>query len=397
MFNLDKILDEVREKYYSSNTLNRPTISWSEDYITDYFGMYNFYDNHIVVSRILNDKRVSKEMISSVIYHESLHQDFKDHDSKFDKRALLFPDYVELQEQLNKFAENIRTELEYKIGYNQFTKGKERVIYINLPRYEDYPQAFVIRDGKMLIDFNADVTFIPETTDKDLYVFLVKVNDNYNIVGWCSKGILARERITVKHSKYGDIDYSYQLISDFDNTYLIPLTCCDYAIPSEMLPNEFIEKNCYCFEKDNEDIQPDLDYIESYCEGYFKVGFDMKNINCIPDFKDISIEEMKKIKRKGYHNVWLTNAIYAKEQTYENLTNRAKARYDSWLLTPALEDFIEANKMNPNDISIVIEIIRIAILTEKFELARKYMSQYDESLSQKDRIINNFRKELKDK
>ena len=37
---------------------------------------YTFFDNHITISRALNDERVSEDMLASVIYHENLHQDF---------------------------------------------------------------------------------------------------------------------------------------------------------------------------------------------------------------------------------------------------------------------------------------------------------------------------------
>ena len=66
---LDYLLDMVRAKYYNSPNLRRPTISWTNDYPTDYYGCYTYYNNHIVISRVLNDKRVTTEMISMVIYH----------------------------------------------------------------------------------------------------------------------------------------------------------------------------------------------------------------------------------------------------------------------------------------------------------------------------------------
>ena len=90
MFDLEKILDDVRNKYYCSKLLERPTISWSKDYWTDYYGQYTFFDNHITVSRALNDKRVSEDMLASVIYHENLHQDFQEHDRRFKNKEKLY-------------------------------------------------------------------------------------------------------------------------------------------------------------------------------------------------------------------------------------------------------------------------------------------------------------------
>ena len=47
MYDLDVILDEVRSKYYASNVLPRPTISWSDEYWTGFYGKYTLFDNHI--------------------------------------------------------------------------------------------------------------------------------------------------------------------------------------------------------------------------------------------------------------------------------------------------------------------------------------------------------------
>lgn len=73
MYNLDKILDEVRTKYYASKTLPRPNISWSDEYWTAFNGKYALYNNEIIISRALNSNEVSYEALASVVYHESLH------------------------------------------------------------------------------------------------------------------------------------------------------------------------------------------------------------------------------------------------------------------------------------------------------------------------------------
>ncbi len=59
MYDLNKILDDVREKYYCSKMLPRPTVSWSEEYWTEIFGEYNLFNNHITISRVLNNPKIS--------------------------------------------------------------------------------------------------------------------------------------------------------------------------------------------------------------------------------------------------------------------------------------------------------------------------------------------------
>ena len=70
-------------------------------------------------------------MLSSVVYHESLHQDFQEHNSAFDNKAKLFPKYNELNKKLEDFSAKVHSEIEteardttqwysrvrFKIGY----------------------------------------------------------------------------------------------------------------------------------------------------------------------------------------------------------------------------------------------------------------------------------------
>ena len=394
MYNLDELLDEVRENYYKSSVLKRPTISWSEDYITDYFGEYTFYNNHICISRILNSPEVSREMLSSVVYHESLHQDFQEHNSTFDNKAKLFPKYNELNKKLEEFSAKVHSEIEYKNGYNSFTKNKKRVVYIVLDKNDDYPSAFNFRNKSIIVDFNAKVTFTTEGNNDDFFLFLVKVNHNYHVVGWCINGFLYKNRQNIKHGKFDDDDYCFQLESDYDSTYVIPLTCCDYVIEESFLPKEIFDNNCCVFDINDNDIQPDIDYIESYCEGYYKIGFDLRTIECKSEFENIPIRDLKSISKTGYSNVWLSNAIYDKEPTYDNLVNRAVAKYQSWLLDSALEDFIEANQMVADDVSTVYDIIKIAVLLSKFDIAKQYTDKYKSQLPTDNKVLTRLYKEI---
>lgn len=394
LFNLNEILDEVRDKYYYSKLLKKPTISWSDDYWTDYFGQYTLFDNHITVSRALNDRRVSKEMIASVIYHENLHQDFQDHNEEFEEKVNLFPNYYELQKDLDVYITEARGELKYTEGYNSFLKNKKKIVYILLNRKEDYPDVFYSCNNKILVDFDAVIDF-DSNSDTDFFLFLVKNRRNYHIVGWCDNGNLSRQRIKVFGRKFGDDDYSYQLESSYENTFVIPLTCCDYTIPCSDMPESFGVNNCCLYDITDPSIQDDLRYIDSYCEGYYKMGMDVNNMNCIPPFLNVSVEEIKNMSRRSYAKIWLNNAIYDREPTCENLVNRAIAKYEAWMTESALEDFIEVNKREPDDISTVYDIIKIAVLLKRFDIASEFVIKYKETLPMDDKILNNLYKEVK--
>ena len=165
-------------------------------------------------------------------------------------------------------------------------------------------------------------------------------------------------------------------------------------IEESFLPKEILDNNCCVFDINDSDIQPDIDYIESYCEGYYKIGFDLRTIECKSEFENIQIRNLKSISKTGYSNVWLSNAIYDKEPTYDNLVNRAVAKYQSWLLDSALEDFIKANHMVADDISTVYDIIKIAVLLSKFDVAKQYADKYKSQLPTDDRVLTKLYKEI---
>lgn len=388
--NLDHLLDKVRTEYYHSSNLRRPTISWMDDYPTDYHGIYNYYNNHISISRILNDKRVTEEMISMVIYHESLHQDFSDHDKSFYEKMDLFPEWEKIDKKLLGFVDKAHNELQYPENFNSFTKGKKRLIYVLLPYGEEYIDAFLPRDGKILIDFEAKLDFeLSDNQNDDMVVLLTEFNESYHIVGWCTNGNLLSEPQIENLSCFGDYDVCYQYVSDSKNTFVIPNTCCDYRISKELFPKKFIKNNCCCFAMDDEEILPDIKYINSYCEGYWKQGFDMDNIDCIPDFNNISLEDIKRIDEKGYRGVWLANAIYKQETTVENLIKRAVVKKDCWLLSASLDDFFKANQLYNSDAFCIGEIIKLCVVLNRIDEATEFYVKYKDVLSKIDEYLNN--------
>ena len=383
---LDYLLDMVRAKYYNSPNLRRPTISWTNDYPTDYYGCYTYYNNHIVISRVLNDKRVTTEMISMVIYHESLHQDFAEHNDDFNKKISLFPNYEKLDKKLRDFIDNVHEELQYPSNFNSFTRGKKRIIYISLPYADNYPNAFLCRDEKILVDFEADINFVlSDFQEDDMVVFLVENGNHYHIVGWCTNGLLLPKPKFENLSCYGDYDFAYQYVSDYKNTYVIPPSCCDYIIDKSFLPKEFVESNCGCFTMNDEDIQPDIQYINSYCEGYLRIGFDPDSMSA---FENISLRTLKNIQETSYRNVCVANKIYQMEPTIENLINRAKIKKQCWLLTSSLEDYLKANQQDNTNIFCVCEIIKLFVVLHRTDEAVPFYRKYEDKLPHTDEQLN---------
>ena len=104
---LNALLNQVLQEYYTEKRYYVPSISWSDDYMLSRYGEYQYCDNHIIISRLMNKAKVSEKAIKSVIYHELLHQHSVEHTMTFEKKLLLFPDYEKLQKELDSYFEEI--------------------------------------------------------------------------------------------------------------------------------------------------------------------------------------------------------------------------------------------------------------------------------------------------
>lgn len=369
MYNLDELLDEVRSKYYKSSIMNRPTISWSKDFSTGCLGSYSFYRNHITISRILQNDSVPREVLAHTIHHENVHQDYAEHGKDFQAKEKLFSNSKKWSNLLQTIADQAHEKIPYPSGYNDFLKGKKRIVYINLANYGyDYVTAFGSMNCKMLINACVDVDFKP-SKDDDFYVFLVRADDGtLHIVGWCIEGTLLRNRKVEFKREIGGNDILYQLVTEYGKLYVLPETCCDYGIPVTELDNDIIENNICVYSVDDSSVQDDISYINSYCEGYLDLGFDKKQIDIIPDFIDtVTVDELKKIVTDDpYRKMWIYNGIYNMEPTDENLLQRAKARIDSGLFTAALSDYLLLYSHCPKSSEYCTGIIKLYCILDEF-------------------------------
>lgn len=107
-YNLETLLDEVIKEYGDNKGYIKPNIRWSNFNLLYSFGDYRYWDNVIEISPFLNDKRIGKETLKSVIYHEYLHQKYKDHNKVFIKKETLFPNVNKHKRILEEFFDEIK-------------------------------------------------------------------------------------------------------------------------------------------------------------------------------------------------------------------------------------------------------------------------------------------------
>ena len=394
MFNLNAILDEVRTKYYHSSNVKRPQISWSDEPWLAFYGRYDHYINQITVSSVLNDPRVTPGMIASVVYHENLHQDFADHDDqRFNAKLKLFPEYDQQIKALETFFEERHNEKEYSTKYSDFLKGKSKILYVVLPYFEDYKQAFTYYDEKIYVDFNVD---IPDNVcgniEETLVIFLVMNKKQYHIVAWCTRGEIVSTPHKIETGRYGGIDFAYQLITDYNGCWIVHPACCNYVIESKYMPPDFAKRKFYIPDKIDSDILSDVEFMDTYSDGYWKIGLDPLMIDCIPDYEDLTAGQLKKLIKyeTGFRAIWLANAICSKEDSFESVFNKADAKSCNLLLTAAARDMERAHSMKPSDLVCVSEMVKLYVILGRDEEARTLYDQYRERLDlEQDEFLRN--------
>jgi predicted metal-dependent hydrolase len=72
IYNLDAIFEDLNGRFFYG-LLARPQIAWSRDHSRTRLGHYDPARNTIVLSRVLDDRRVPRYAVEYILYHEMLH------------------------------------------------------------------------------------------------------------------------------------------------------------------------------------------------------------------------------------------------------------------------------------------------------------------------------------
>ena len=100
---LENLLSDIISTYGKNPGYHIPTISWSKENMLSRYGEFQYWNNHIIVSNLLNTELVSVEAIKSVIFHEYTHQLYRNHGGEFNARMELFPNYDRCNRELEDY------------------------------------------------------------------------------------------------------------------------------------------------------------------------------------------------------------------------------------------------------------------------------------------------------
>jgi predicted metal-dependent hydrolase len=109
-YNLQEIFDNLNDIYFS-NKLSVKHLGWSKNKSYTRLGYYDREKDLLVVSQIFDSHKVPENVVEYMVYHEMLHILIptttnngrrKIHTSKFRQLEREFPDYLKIQNWLNK-------------------------------------------------------------------------------------------------------------------------------------------------------------------------------------------------------------------------------------------------------------------------------------------------------
>lgn len=376
MHDLEKILDEVREKYYHTDILPRPSISWSNDYEVINYGRYHLGKNQIIISKCLDDEKISKEAISFVVYRESLHQEFGDGDKNFKIKLEEFKDIKngKVEKELLDFMSKFYIEKEI----NDFSCGKEKLMYIVLPKLEDFSEAFKFYNGNIYVNFKIKISEkICEETEKYLFVFLTEEEDRYRIVGWTNKGNLMYTNKNIIHEKFGGENIIYQLYSKLEDMYILFYETSIYTIRKINFSKDIKNKNYSISNIHEEGAKFDIKYMNNYCLGFDIKGIKEEEIFLCPSYENIENEKLlKKIEEENsLRSLWIANFLYEKEKNFENRFERCYNKTFNLLIDMAYDEMKALYKEYPEEEFLTIELIKLCAMKDDFVLGKELISK----------------------
>ncbi|MDD3227894.1 MAG: DUF45 domain-containing protein [Oscillospiraceae bacterium] len=383
--NLDAYLSLILDKYYQDGRYVIPTISWSDEYMLSRFGEYQYCENHIYISRLLDTNTVSKEAVMSVIYHEICHQDSVEHTKRFENRMALFPKYAELQHDLNDYFDSI-DEVPPLQKQRTVCDDYKRIYFILLPNEydEQYLQQFIYYNQSIFADVS--VRGLPDY-DNAFIIWTAKSDNDTFVVGWSDNGTLYSKKQSFAHERFGGLNLSYRIKTKSELTHIILPVNCTCIIPNDLFPKSFL-KNGFCLADDITEfhVADVLTYIKGYSSDFYCVGLLDEAISSLAPMTETNASKLTALSRKQdsvYRSLWISNLAVKQKHCYETLFNRADALRFAGVLEYSFEDFKLAMEIKPEVNEPKIECIKLCIMLNRIDALRELVNHLDEGVLEK--------------
>ena len=340
---LNRILNDIIHTYGKNEGYRIPDIAWSDENMVGRYGEYQYWDNKILVSRLLNTDKVSEKAVASVIYHEYKHQLSAEHTKAFEKTMRLFKGYDKANQELMGYIQELS---DYPPAKTQDTKLDNISTLVLRMRYDKNDEDSY---WKMLESFDHRITGSCDLDLPDEYegrfdqvIFTVDVNGYSFITGWARNVILhAKPRhIDMSKYEYGEMDYHFKY-KRCDGQVLIP--CGVVAMSTlDSMPKQYIQNGvCMLEELGRKDAKKIIETINLYDLDVHELGFDDNTINCEAALETTDVNALVELAHKAdspFRSLWILNKAVRLQPGYVTLLERAMAQEACGLLDNAVVD-----------------------------------------------------------
>lgn len=236
-YDLEVLLDGVIKEYVENKGYIKPNIRWSNFNRLYFFAEYKYQDNIIEISPFLDDVKIGIETLKSVIYHEYLYQEYKEHNNDFRKKENLFPNVKRHQKLLDSYFDEIEEIPHREVRLTLDCKDDLIFCVLNGVELEEYLLAIYVCDGNYYIDLGSDIRLPFSGLEKyhDV-IWLVQGDESYYVVGIYKDVKFLNTRKTVSLNPIYSDEFSYQAISAIGKTSLFMDIGCN--IPYNFLPKK---------------------------------------------------------------------------------------------------------------------------------------------------------------
>lgn len=358
---LNRVLQDVIDKYGQNEDYPVPDIVWSDRKSYSIYGEYQYWNNRIVVNRLLNNRRVSYEALKSVIYHEYTHQVISDHNEEFNAHMSRFPHYDEYGKQLDEVLNDAYNEL---LEHQEFLADnyspsdvcndlplsvEEETLVVEVRHDDDDPESYEqlveCIDGfaigqfyKMSLPVRYDNRIIPQV------IFTVVTKDDVFAVGWAKNVCVHSHDREIDLSKYLNFESPrfYQFKCKLDNFRWLLSTSSFPIFVRNDIPASFKRSRACMLSEFADDIgQKMIDIINSYDGGFHRIGISEDAIERESPILMTDAKRIRLIAKKETPKIalWLLNKAVNLEPSFESYKQRAEIHDVLLNLVYSIDDY----------------------------------------------------------
>lgn len=370
MKDLKKLLNNVVMEFGKNELYKIPTIGWSEENMISRFGEYQYWKNHIIISNYLDTDEVSDRAVESVIYHEYMHQVYREHTEDFEECMNRFDGYDDYYEEVNTYFGKIESWIK-EYNHNLSLRNDGQTVFCRLPfNSANFDSYF---DGMTYYN-HMIIGFLPEDISEkycnhpiEQIIWTVNYEGVEYIVGWAKNVQLYPSIQVADLTKYdtGRYEYQYKFLQK-NGKWLLPGSLL-YGFGANEIPHSLAKEGICSGDEVRQDILFEIiDQINGYASDFTEIGFSDYAINDVPAIETENVDLLIGMAKEEFYShrcVWIMNKVIQLEQNVDTYYWYGRALESMGLFDEALQAYVKALEFeNDNEeVKVSIDIVKAAI------------------------------------